>query len=81
MEYRNLGSSGTKVSVIGLGTNNFGRRLNSSDTKKVIDTAIDEGINFLDTSNSYGVTLSEEYIGSAIKNYRDDIILATKVYS
>ena len=39
MEYRNLGSSGTKVSVIGLGTNNFGRRLNSSDTKKVIDTA------------------------------------------
>ena len=46
MEYRNLGSSGTKVSVIGLGTNNFGRRLNSSDTKKVIDTAIDEGINF-----------------------------------
>ena len=81
MVYRNLGSSGTKVSVIGLGTNNFGRRLNSSDTKKVIDTAIDEGINFLDTSNSYGDTLSEEYIGSAIKNYRDDIILATKVYS
>jgi len=81
MEYRNLGSSGTKVSVIGLGTNNFGRRLNSSDTKKVIDTAIDEGINFLDTSNSYGDTLSEEYIGNAIKNYRDDIILATKVYS
>ena len=67
MEYRNLGSSGTKVSVIGLGTNNFGRRLNSSDTKKVIDTAIDEGINFLDTSNSYGDTLSEEYIGNAIK--------------
>ena len=81
MEYRNLGSSGTKVSVIGLGTNNFGRRLNSSDTKKVIDTAIDEGINFLDTSNSYGDTLSEEYIGNAVKNYRNDIILATKVYS
>ena len=81
MEYRNLGSSGTKVSVIGLGTNNFGRRLNTSDTKKVIDTALDEGINFLDTSNSYGDTLSEEYIGNAIKNKRSDIILATKVYS
>tara|TARA_B110000116_G_scaffold81077_1_gene70517 strand:+ start:2295 stop:3233 length:939 start_codon:yes stop_codon:yes gene_type:complete len=81
MEYRNLGSSGTKVSVIGLGTNNFGRRLNTSETKKVIDTALDEGINFLDTSNSYGDTLSEEYIGNAIKNKRSDIILATKVYS
>jgi aryl-alcohol dehydrogenase-like predicted oxidoreductase len=81
MEYRNLGSSGTKVSVIGLGTNNFGRRLNTSETKKVIDTALGEGINFLDTSNSYGDTLSEEYIGNAIKNKRSDIILATKVYS
>ena len=81
MEYRYLGNSGTLVSVIGLGTNNFGRRLNSSDTKRVIDTANDEGINFLDTSNSYGDTLSEEYIGNAIKNKRQEIILATKVYS
>ena len=81
MEYRYLGNSGTLVSVIGLGTNNFGRRLNSSNTKRVIDTANDEGINFLDTSNSYGDTLSEEYIGNAIKNKRQEIILATKVYS
>ena len=81
MKYRYLGNSGTLVSVIGLGTNNFGRRLNSNDTKRVIDTANDEGINFLDTSNSYGDTLSEEYIGNAIKNKRQEIILATKVYS
>ena len=79
MKYRYLGNSGTLVSVIGLGTNNFGRSLNSNDTKRVIDTANDEGINFLDTSNSYGDTLSEEYIGNAIKNKRQEIILATKV--
>ncbi len=81
MEYRRLGNSGLEVSVVGLGTNNFGGRMDAKQTDDVIKKAIDEGINMIDTSNSYGRTLSEEYIGKSVKDVRDQVLLATKVAS
>ena len=79
MEYRQLGNSGLQVSAIGLGTNNFGRRLDARGTARVMNQALDEGITFIDTANIYGGSLSESYIGRAIKGKRDAFILATKV--
>ena len=81
MEYRYLGKSGLKVSAIGLGTNNFGRRLDAGATALVINHALDMGVNMIDTSNSYGGGYSEEYIGLALKGKRDQAIIATKVSS
>jgi len=51
MEYRTLGTSGLKVSALGLGTNSFGRRADEKQSKRVIDQALDLGVNFLDTAN------------------------------
>ena len=81
MEYRQLGKSGLQVSAVGLGANNFGRRVDAQGTATVIGHALDVGINLIDTSNSYGGTLSEEYIGRALKGRRDQAIVATKVSS
>ena len=81
MEYRYLGKSGLKVSVIGLGTNNFGRRLDADASALVINHALDMGINMIDTSNSYGDGYSEEYIGRALEGKRDKAIIGTKVSS
>ncbi|HZT06976.1 MAG TPA: aldo/keto reductase [Chloroflexota bacterium] len=78
MEYRRMGNSGLRVSVAGLGTNNFGRRCNAEETAAVIHRAIDLGVNFIDTADVYGDTLSEEYIGKAIKGHRRDLVIATK---
>src|SRR5690606_1798737 len=64
MEYRNLGRSGLQVSVVGLGTNNFGRRCDLEASKRVVDAALDAGITLFDTANTYGPGgLSEEYLG------------------
>ena len=71
-------NSGLKVSVVGLGTNNFGRRLDESSSARVIDAALDGGITFLDTADVYGTGTSEDIIGKAIKGRRDGVILATK---
>ena len=81
MEYRQLGNSGLQVSTIGLGTNNFGMRLDAAKTALIISHAVDVGINMIDTSNSYGKGLSEEFIGKALKGKRDQVVLATKVSS
>ena len=81
MEYRQLGRSGLQVSVIGLGTNNFGRRLDKRDTETVINHALDVGINIIDTSNSYSAGVSEQFIGHALKGQRQRAIIATKVSS
>jgi aryl-alcohol dehydrogenase-like predicted oxidoreductase len=81
MEYRNLGSSGLQVSAVGLGTNNFGGRLDLNATDAVIKRSVDQGINLLDTSNSYGDSKSEEFIGKSVKGIRDQVVLATKVAS
>ena len=81
MEYRYLGRSGLQVSAIGLGTNNFGGRLDAAASAVVINHALDMGVNMIDTSNSYGGTYSEEYIGRALKGKRHQAVIATKVSS
>jgi aryl-alcohol dehydrogenase-like predicted oxidoreductase len=81
MEMRNLGNSGLKVSLAGLGCNNFGMRLDEEGTKVVVGTALDAGINLFDTSDSYGNTMSEQYLGAALANRRDEAVIATKVGS
>jgi aryl-alcohol dehydrogenase-like predicted oxidoreductase len=79
MEYRKLGNSGLQVSVVGLGCNNFGRRCDREQTAAVLHHALDLGITCIDTADIYGPTgLSEEYIGSALKGRRDEVVLATK---
>src|SRR3954453_17497211 len=79
MRYQPLGNSGLLVSVVGLGCNNFGRRLDLAGTKSVLDAAIDEGITLLDTADIYGPQGgSENLMGEALKGRRDKIVLATK---
>lgn len=79
MRYRSLGKSGLMVSVVGLGCNNFGRRLNVEQTSKVVDAAIDVGITLLDTAESYGgAGRSEEILGEVLAGRRDQVVLATK---
>ena len=89
MQYRKLGSSDLNVSVIGLGTNNFGnpdrtdapRRFGISDKAQsaaVLNKCLDVGINFIDTANNYGDGRSEVHIGEVLKSRRKEAILATK---
>jgi aryl-alcohol dehydrogenase-like predicted oxidoreductase len=80
MLYRNLGRSGLKVSVIGLGTNQFGGKVDLTTTLSIIDAAIERGVNFLDTADVYQGGRSEENIGKAIKGKRDKVVVATKVF-
>jgi len=79
MEYRRLGPSGLEVSAAGLGTNNFGGRIDEEQSAAVIRQAIEDGINFIDTANIYGRGLSEERIGKAVKDIRSQVLIATKV--
>ena len=81
MEYRRLGRSGLEVSAVGLGTNNFGTRADVFDSVRVVERALDLGVNMIDTSNSYGQGLSEEYLGRALKGQRHLAVIATKVSS
>ena len=67
MDYRSLGNSGLRVSVAGLGCNNFGMRIDYEKTVEVIDAAIESGINFLDTARMYGGGKSEEFMGKLSK--------------
>jgi aryl-alcohol dehydrogenase-like predicted oxidoreductase len=76
MRYRQLGDSGLSVSVVGLGCNNFGRRIDLEATRAVVDAAIDEGVTLFDTSDSYGE--SETFLGEVLEGRRDRVVLATK---
>jgi len=80
MRYRRLGRSGLVVSVVGLGCNNFGRKLDADATRAVVEAALDVGINFFDTADIYGEPhgTSEEYLGAALRGRRDDVVVATK---
>ena len=78
METRPLGSSGLNASVVGLGCNNFGMRIQLKETRAVIDAALDAGINFFDTADLYGFGVSEDMIGQILGSRRKDIVLATK---
>jgi aryl-alcohol dehydrogenase-like predicted oxidoreductase len=76
MERRRIGS--LEVSVVGLGCNNFGRRLDEAGTRAVVDAALESGVNLLDTADIYGGTKSEEFLGSVLQGRRDRVVLATK---
>ena len=79
MEYRSLGSSGLKVSLVGIGCNNFGRRCDHQQTAEIVHCALDQGINFFDTADMYAGGLSEQYLGQAIRDRpRQDVIIASK---
>jgi len=81
MDYRRLGHAGLQVSVIGLGTNNFGPRLDYPAAERVVRQAVEVGINFIATSNTYGEGQAEAFIGKAVHGCRAQVLLATKVAS
>jgi aryl-alcohol dehydrogenase-like predicted oxidoreductase len=79
MRYRRLGESGLMVSVVGLGCNNFGARMDDADVSRVVSTALDAGINLFDTADVYGNRgRSEELLGAALRGRRDEAVVATK---
>ena len=79
MRMRPLGGTGLEVSVVGLGCNNFGGRIDEGASRAVIDAALDAGITFLDTADVYGGGgRSEEIIGRALAGRRERVVLATK---
>lgn len=81
MEYRNLGRSGVKVSVLCLGAMMFGGRTNETDSKQIIGRAREQGVNFLDTADAYNNGESERVVGHALRTERDRWVLATKAYN
>lgn len=79
MDYRRLGRSGMRVSVIGLGGNTFGRYADERQTANIIGAALDAGINFFDTADIYNGGASEQFIGAALRGQRERALVATKV--
>jgi len=79
MEYRQLGDSGLTVSVVGLGCNNFGGRIDADQAESVVTAALDAGITLFDTADVYGDRgASEEILGKALRGRRDEAVVATK---
>lgn len=78
MKYRYLGHTGLEVSVLGLGTNAFGKRADQDTSIRIIHHALDHGVNFIDTANIYAGTESERIIGLALEGRRQKAVLATK---
>ena len=76
MQTRSIGS--LQVSVVGLGCNNFGVRLDAARTRAVVEAALHEGINFFDTADVYGEQKSEVFLGEALAPHRKDVLIATK---
>ena len=78
MRRRLLGEGGPEVSVVGLGTNNFGGRIDYEQSLSVIDAALDSGVTLIDTADIYGQGTSEQVIGRALEGRRDRVLIATK---
>jgi aryl-alcohol dehydrogenase-like predicted oxidoreductase len=79
MQYRQLGNAGARVSVVGLGANRFGSpEVPQAEVNRIIDAALDAGINFIDTANVYNDGRSEETLGHALKGRVDSFVTATK---
>jgi aryl-alcohol dehydrogenase-like predicted oxidoreductase len=76
VETRRIGS--LEVSVVGLGCNNFGRRVDETGTRAVVDAALDVGVTFFDTADIYGGTRSEQFLGRILEGRRDQVVLASK---
>jgi len=81
MQYRQLGSAGVRVSTIGLGTNQFGGKVDQAGVNNILDAALDLGINLLDTADVYQQGRSEETLGVALAGRWDKFVLATKFCS
>src|SRR5712691_5857502 len=78
MRTRRLGDGGPEVTIVGLGTNNFGARCDLEQTRAVIEAALDAGITLFDTADIYSQGTSESYIGEALDGRRGRVLLATK---
>jgi aryl-alcohol dehydrogenase-like predicted oxidoreductase len=78
MRTRVLGNGGPEVSIVGLGTNNFGGRIDYEQSRAVIEAALDAGVTLFDTADIYGQGTSEEFIGRALEGRRDRVLIATK---
>ena len=78
MDVRQLGDAGPKVSVVGLGCNNFGVRMDQAAVDKVVAAALDAGITHFDTAEMYGGGKSEEFLGRALGSRRDGVVIASK---
>src|SRR2546425_80024 len=78
MEKRPLGTSGLEASLVGLGCNNFGMKIDLAASRAVITAALDVGITFFDTADMYGNGQSEDFIGQVLGPRRKEIVLATK---
>ncbi|HUV08993.1 MAG TPA: aldo/keto reductase [Spirochaetia bacterium] len=81
MVYRRMGRSGLKVSEICLGTMTFGHGTDQPEAGKMVDAALDRGINFFDTANSYSEGRAEEYLGRALEGRRGEAVVATKFFN
>ena len=79
MKMRRLGTSGLKVSEVGLGCNNFGMRIAQKAPQEVVDAALDAGVTIFDTADNNGGTKTEEFQGKALAKRRGDIVQATKI--
>jgi aryl-alcohol dehydrogenase-like predicted oxidoreductase len=81
VNYRNLGRTGVKVSELCLGTMMFGRHTNEHDSVAIVEHALEQGINFIDTANAYSAGASERFVGKALRGgKRAGVVLATKAF-
>ena len=78
MKYKKMGRTGLMVSEIGLGTMTFGNQIDEAESVKLIKWAVDAGINFVDTADQYVDGKTEEIVGKALKDMRNNVVLATK---
>jgi aryl-alcohol dehydrogenase-like predicted oxidoreductase len=76
MDTRSIGT--LEVSVVGIGCNNFGSRLDADAVEAVVTAALEHGVNFFDTADIYGAGTSEELLGKAVRDRRDEVVIATK---
>jgi aryl-alcohol dehydrogenase-like predicted oxidoreductase len=81
MEFRRLGESGLEVSVVGVGCNQFGRRVDGPGVARIVHAALDAGVTLFDTADVYAAGESERLLGAALRGNRDSVIIATKVGS
>lgn len=81
MEYRRLGQAGLKVSELCLGTMTFGKGTDQSEADRIVSAALDAGLNFIDTANSYNGGVSETMLGEILQGRRDRVVLASKVFN
>lgn len=81
MQYRPLGSSGLRISALVLGSDNFSNPTSAEESERIIATALDAGVNLIDTANSYAAGAAEELVGATLRKLgRDDVLVATKFH-